>query len=320
MSVPGAGRHTPAVRPLVDRRSLLVAGAGLLLPVSACGTATAPDRVDRASGVGAATPPPATTAPTPSVTTTAPTPAPTPSGLDRGDLEGVIARYLGGRVGSYAVAVHDRRSGVVVSHGSRRGETLSTVKVLVAVAVLRELQERGRRPTAEEDRLLAAMIQRSDNDATNLLLTRLGDESVESEIADLRLHSTTFRPDAGWWGYSTATPEDLLVLVDHLVDGTTGLPRASETYLLRLMEGVTWAQRWGVAAPPLPSALTVRTKNGWGPMADAYRTNSVGHVHGEGRDHSMAVLGRSPLGLSYGTATVSRLAQIVNEALAERLV
>jgi hypothetical protein len=313
-------RNTGVVSVLVGRRSLLAAGAGVLVSTAACGTTTRGADVAAATTSASATAEPWTSSRPPATAPSTPTSGPTPSGLDRGDLEAAIADYLGGRVGSYAVAVHDRRSGVVVSHGSSPREMLSTVKVLIAVAVLREVEQQARWLTAEEDDLVAAMIQRSDNDATEVLTARLGQDSVEEELEELRMHETTYRPDGAWWGWSTTTPEDLLLLVDHLVDGTTGLTEKSEEYLLTLMEGVTWAQRWGVATPPLPSTLTVRTKNGWGPMADGYRTNSLGHVVGEGRDHSMAVLGRSPLGFSYGTTTVSRLAQIVNDALEERLV
>jgi hypothetical protein len=164
------------------------------------------------------------------------------------------------------------------------------------------------------------MIGRSDNAATNTLVARLGRDSVAEEVADLRLTATTFRPDGAWWGYSTTTPEDLLLVVDALVDGTTGLPERSERFLLDAMGSVTWTQHWGVSSPPLPTGLTVRTKNGWGPMADGYRVNTVGHVLGDGRDHSMAVLGTSPLGFSYGRTTVSRLAELVHTALEQRLV
>jgi len=292
---------------LLDRRALLAGGVAVLVPaagVAGCG------------GTGGAGTSADSTTPAP--TSTFPSPTPAPSGLARADLAGVIEEYLDGRTGDYAVAVHDRRSGTVLSVGSREGTMLSTVKVPIAMAVLRRVGERGRWLTDREDQLMTAMIQQSDNAATNAILDALGTGPVENEIALLRLTSTHFRTD-GRWGLSTTIPEDLLLVVDALVDGTSGLRERAERHLLTLMEGVAADQRWGVASPPLPGDLTVRTKNGWGVIDGVYRVNTMGHVLGDGRDHSMSVLGTSPRGYSYGTRTVSALATTVHEALAERL-
>ena len=299
---------------LLDRRTLLAGGVAVLVPPAAVAVAGC------GSGGGSGTDgvPVSAESTSPSRTPTYPTPAPAPSGLVRADLAAAIAEYLDQRTGDYAVAVHDRRSGAVLSVGSREGTMLSTVKVPIAMAVLRRVGERGRWLTDREDQLMTAMIQRSDNAATNAILDALGTGPVENEIALLRLTSTHFRTD-GRWGFSTTVPEDLLLVVDALVDGTSGLRARAERHLLTLMEGVAADQRWGVASPPLPGDLTVRTKNGWGVVDGVYRVNTMGHVLGDGRDHSMSVLGTSPRGYSYGTRTVSGLATTVHEALAERL-
>ena len=308
----------------IGRRAVLLGGAALLVPAAAGCSRTEGGAVVRAAGPGPVVATSAAPTPTASVTPSPPsTPTPTPTlapGIGRADLEARIAEYLSGRTGTYRVAVHDRRSGVVATHESDLGETLSTVKLLIAIAVCRDAEEHGRWLTGEEQRLVSAMIQSSDNAATNALLARLGSGGVEEEIGDLGLMATSFRPFGAWWGYSTTVPEDLVLVVDALVDGRSGLGARSERYLLRLMERPAPNQQWGVASPPLPADLTVRTKNGWGPMADGYRTNSVGHVVGQGRDHTMAVLGRSPLGFGHGRRTVSGLAKLVNTALADPLV
>jgi len=56
-------------------------------------------------------------------------------------------------------------------------------------------------------------------------------------------------------------------------------------------------------------------KNGWGPRADGYRLNGLGHVSGRGRSYQMAFLSRTPHGYSYGRGTVNRLSRIVFDAL-----
>jgi hypothetical protein len=307
----------------VSRRGLLAAGAAVLLPAAAScartqGTAT--------PSLSMASPSPSTSGATPTAstaTTTAtldPTPSPTPSGVSSAKVKKALRAYLDGRQGKYRVAVHDRRSGVTLHLASGEAEMLSTIKVVIAMAALRRAAEARRRLTDSETVLLGAMLRESDNDATNTVLAQLGSRAVEAEISALRLTRTVFQPQGNWWGWSTTIPEDLLLVVDALVDGTTDLGTSRERWLLRQMQSTVQWQRWGVARPPLRGDLVVSTKNGWGPAPGGYRVNSMGHVKGEGRDYSMAVLGSSPVGFTDGTATVSTLATMVHKALRQRLV
>lgn len=297
-----------------SRRHLLGAGAALLLPaVAACAR---PEPVPTAAATAGDPARMVASAPVPTAT-----PSATPrTGIRVSALTEVVEEYLEGRSGRVGVAVHDRRTGTRMSVGSYTGETLSTVKVPTLLALLREAEEERRELTPEEERLAKAMIQRSDNTATDVLLARLGDEAVDEVADELGMaHTDIHSGDEGWWGYSLSTPEDLLALMDALVDGAAA-GSSSTAYALDLMEGVVWEQRWGVAAPPIEGEVTVRTKNGWGPMADGYRMNSVGHVLGDGRDYTMALISRSPQGFSVGKATLNGVVRRVHEALAKPLV
>lgn len=122
-----------------------------------------------------------------------------------------------------------------------------------------------------------------------------------------------------WWGYSTSTPSDLVKAVDAMVTGTPVIHGGHRAYIRHLMAGVVPDQRWGVADPPLPSSAYTETKNGWGPLPDGYRLNSIGRVLGNGRSHTMAILTRSPEGFRYGKQTINGLSKIVYDALAQPL-
>ena len=76
-------------------------------------------------------------------------------------------------------------------------------------------------------------------------------------------------------------------------------------------------QRWGLG-DPLPDAVHVEQKNGWGPMSTGYRLNSFGFVSGCGRSYQLAILSKSPNGFTYGKATINRVSRIVYDALDDR--
>ena len=86
--------------------------------------------------------------------------------------------------------------------------------------------------------------------------------------------------------------------MNQLVLGTYLSP-GRRSYVRDLMATVTSTQRWGLG-DPLPDAVHVELKNGWGPMSTGYRLNSFGHVSGYGRSYQMAILSKSPNGYTYG--------------------
>ena len=85
-----------------------------------------------------------------------------------------------------------------------------------------------------------------------------------------------------------------------------------------LMADVVPEQRWGVFAPESPR-VHVAAKNGWGPLPDGYRLNSVGWVSADDREYQLAILSTSPPGFRYGRRTISEVAQICHAAVADGL-
>lgn len=304
----------------VSRRGLLIAGAvvvGAALVRPAAAHTTRPAAVGRASLEPKAVP----TTPSP----TTPAPAPASPILTRAQLTAKLVAYERNRGGTYSVAVYDRHHRQSFSYRPTwRNETLSIIKVLIMATVLRRCQERNVRLTRAQIEQAEAMITRSDNEAAGDLLSWVGVANVRRVarmygLKDTVIQGGTADGTPGWWGYSTTTAHDQIVLLTGVIWGTTVLTIPNREYLKSLMTQVIPAQRWGVCAPPLPSSSHWNTKNGWGPHSGGYRVNSVGHIAGDGRDYVAVILGRSPHGRDHGRETVSGLSRIVYDALAHSL-
>lgn len=279
-----------------------IAGAAVGIPAWLSGSSA------RAGGTGAA--PGAVPAAAPSV--------------DRAALTAALDAHRAERGGTMGLVVHDLRTDARFAWREFENESLSTIKVLILVACLKKVQDGGEPFTDERHSRAHRMIQSSDNAATDALLEWVTTAKVQEAADLLGLRSTTVRGGgpAGsetWWGYSTTTPGDLVSVVDAVVTGTPVIHSGHRAYIRHLMAGVVPAQRWGVADPPLPGSAYTETKNGWGPLPDGYRLNSIGRVLGNGRSHTMAILTRSPQGFRHGRETVNGLSRIVYDALAQPL-
>ncbi|WP_265447240.1 serine hydrolase [Flexivirga meconopsidis] len=242
-------------------------------------------------------------------------------------LHARLGAYDASRSGPVAVSVHDRRTRVSWSYnGTWHNETLSIVKVLILATVLRRCQERQVSLTSTQRSQAVAMITRSDNSATNALLTWVGVASVRRVAGLYGLTSTVIQGGttagaASWWGYSTTTAADQASLMVKIVWGSSSvLTTANREYIKSLMRQVISSQRWGVCAPPLPTSNQWTTKNGWGPLSGGYRLNSIGYIYGNGRDYAAAILTRSPAGYSYGLTTINGVSKVLYDALAQPLV
>ncbi|MDT0214418.1 serine hydrolase [Rothia sp. ARF10] len=249
--------------------------------------------------------------------------APVPS-LDRASLTAALDAHRAERGGTMGLVVHDLRTGGRFAWREFENESLSTIKVLILLACLKKVQDGGEPFTDERHSQARRMIQASDNAATDALLEWVTTAKVQEAAGLLGLEATTVRGGgpAGsktWWGYSTTTPGDLVSVVDAVVTGTPVIHAGHRAYIRHLMAGVVPDQRWGVADPPLPRTAYTETKNGWGPLPDGYRLNSIGRVLGNGRSHTMAILTRSPQGFRYGRETINGLSKIVYDALAQPL-
>jgi beta-lactamase class A len=237
----------------------------------------------------------------------------------KAQLTAALDRYMATRAGNAGLVVRDNRNGGYYYWRPPLGrQTHSVIKVLILMATLKVAQERDRDLTATQRSLASRMIRYSDNDATNALITQVGVSACRRVAADLGmvntvvLGGTVFRSST-WWGHSTSTPRDLVLMTNSLVLGSY-LTAGRRRYARVLMGAVTSTQTWGLR-DGLPADVHVELKNGWGPRSDGYRLNGVGHVSGRGRSYQMAFMSRSHNGYGYGQTTVDRLCRIVFDAL-----
>lgn len=242
------------------------------------------------------------------------------AGIDtRSALSAALDRYAATRVGTIGLAVRDNRDGGNFFWRPCTLQSYSTIKVLILVALLKRAQDRRVGLTSTQKALASRMIRYSDNAATDTLLAQVGVARCQRVADDLAMTRTIVRGGStGWWGHSTTTTRDLLRLMNSLVLGTYLSP-GRRAYVRELMATVTSSQRWALD-DPLPDAVHVEQKNGWGPMSTGYRLNCVGHVSGYGRSYQVAILSTSPNGFTYGKATINRVSRIVYDALDRPLV
>jgi beta-lactamase class A len=232
----------------------------------------------------------------------------------RAALRAALDRYAATRVGTIGLTLRDNRDGGYFAWRPLTLQSLSTVKVLILVATLKRAQDRRLSLTSTQKSLASRMIRNSDNAATDTLLAQIGVSTCQRVADQLGLSSTVVRGGStGWWGYSTTTTRDLVQLMNQLVLGTYLSPGRRD-YVRNLMATVTSSQQWGLG-DPLPDAVHVEQKNGWGPMSTGYRLNSFGFVSGYGRNYQLAILSKSPNGFSYGRTTINRVSRIVYDAL-----
>lgn len=318
----------------LHRRRLLAAGAAAagLAVVEGCaaagsgrsGTATSAASATTSSAAPATT---SSTAPTRTAATgtasTAPTASPTatatPAAVERVDaprLAGRLERYLDGRAGDLGLELVDLRRGQSFRFDAEEGYCYSTIKVLVLTTLLHQLQQEDKRLGARQRDLAERMITRSDNAATEALLAEVGRDEVR-RVGDLvgMTHTTM---DDGWWGLWRTTPGDLNRMVGAVLSSDAVLDGSRRTIARFLMADVVPEQRWGVFAPE-SSGAHVAAKNGWGPLPDGYRLNSVGWVYGTDHEYQLAILSTSPNGFRYGRRTVSEVAGICHAAVRQGL-
>jgi Beta-lactamase enzyme family len=224
--------------------------------------------------------------------------------------------YLDGRAGDLGLELVDLRRGQSFRFDAKEGYCYSTIKVLVLTTLLHQLQEDDKQLGARQRGLAERMITRSDNAATEALLAEVGRDEVR-RVGDLvgMTHTTM---DDGWWGLWRTTPGDLNRMVDAVLSSDAVLDGSRRAVARFLMADVLPEQRWGVFAPE-SSGSHVAAKNGWGPLPDGYRLNSVGWVYGGDHEYQLAILSNSPKGFRYGRRTVSEVAGICHAAARQGL-
>jgi len=229
------------------------------------------------------------------------------------------ASYLSGRAGTVLAAVYDIGTGRTwnLGHGGPQAEA-SVVKLDILETLLAERGPGSGTGLSASDRSLAEqMIEDSDNTAATSLWyaaggpAKIGAFNARAGLTRTVPSSCVVCPGFAWpgWGLTTTTPDDQISLLKQLVTPGSLLSEADRDYALSLMEDVTPSQRWGVSGG-VPANVTVALKNGWLPLRgnSDWQVNSVGWIHGSGRDYLMAVLSAGNPSEQYGIDTIGQLA------------
>jgi hypothetical protein len=248
-------------------------------------------------------------------------PSASPSAAGHLDPFGTAAAsYLSGRAGTVLAAVYDIGTGRTwnLGHGSPQAEA-SVVKLDILETLLAERgQGSGTGLSASDQSLAEQMIEDSDNTAATSLWyaaggpAKIGAFNARAGLTRTVPSSCVVCPGFAWpgWGLTTTTPDDQISLLKQLVTPSSLLSGADRDYALSLMEDVTPSQRWGVSGG-VPANVTVALKNGWLPLRGSdsdWQVNSVGWIHGGGRDYLMAVLSAGNPSEQYGIDTIGQLA------------
>jgi len=181
-------------------------------------------------------------------------------------LEANLSSIANSSPGNIGIGALDLKTGELVAvHGDEPFPMASTVKVAVAANYLSQV-EWGRRSLDERiggrtaAQLMDAMITRSDNHATDLLLKNLGGPAQlqqwldQNQISGIRIDRSIARLLADrrdlWDVRDSSTPKAMVKLLERLDSGKLLRPQ-SRSYLLGLMgRCITGKNRMRAMLPP----------------------------------------------------------------------
>jgi hypothetical protein len=224
--------------------------------------------------------------------------------------------YLATRPGVVGYVLRDRATGAVYrnSHAADPVWTASTIKLAMVVDLLTRQRAGSITLTEADNRLIAAMLHSSDDDAADTLWTRYGGADHLAYNNDFPAYGlTSLRPQRGYsntfpyWGFQKATPDDLDRLINYTL---TRLNPADTASIVGQLQHVDANQQWGVwGAGP---AMVPGNKDGWSLEDSGWVVNTVGFA-GKGQRYTLAVmndLGGSG-GYDDGVATTTHLSQLL---------
>ena len=231
-------------------------------------------------------------------------------------LEANLSAIANSSPGNIGIAAMDMRTGEMVSvHGDEAFPMASTVKVAVAANYLAQV-EFGRRSLDERiggrtaSQLMHAMITRSDNHATDLLIRNLGGpERIQAwleqrDVTGMRIDRNIAQLLAAkrdlWDVRDSSTPKAMVELLRRLDNGTLLRPW-SRAYLLDLMgQCVTGRNRMRAM---LPAGTRVEHKTG---TLSGY-SSDVGFITlPDGRRLAVAFFARATNNRPYTIATAAK--------------
>jgi beta-lactamase class A len=235
-----------------------------------------------------------------------------------------------GRVG---IAMEDLATGMTSGVNATASlPAASTIKIPVMVEVFRQMQlgrldlgtevglesrdrdwgwgdmadaPAGTRRTVKD--LLWLMITRSDNTATNMLIRKVGRQSINVTMAGLGLHATYLgdyiRSETDTIRYALRTsPHDMVALLDSIARDRL-VDEWSSREMLAILTGQTHN---GLLPEPLPRNVKIAHKTG--SLHDTL--NDVGIVYAEGEPYVIAVMTTELPDLDLGRSFIHKVSRL----------
>jgi beta-lactamase class A len=242
-----------------------------------------------------------------------------PAGRFDCDLQQRIAAadaYLTTRPGTVGYVLRDRFSGAVYRNprAAERVWTASTIKLAMVVDLLVRHRAGAIALTPSDSTLMATMLHSSDNAAADTLWERYGGADHRAFNNDFpRYGMTGLQPQPGfgdvfpYWGFQTATPDDLDRLMTYSL---TRLAPADSANIVDQLQHVDTNQQWGIwGAGP---SMAPGNKDGWSLEQGGWVTNTVGFA-GRGQRYTLAVMNAlgDEGGYDDGVATTTHLSQLL---------
>jgi hypothetical protein len=219
-----------------------------------------------------------------------------------------------------SLAVSDDSRGLTCwYHSATQNYSASAVKATILAALLLMAQNQNRWLTSWERNKAWLMITQSDNAAASALWAHVGLTRLQRFLNRAKMKHTQLNT-WGAWGLTLITPHDETLLLRLLMSPGKVLTKRSREYELYLMNRVISSQAWGVRAGA-PRYFSWHIKNGWAPLpnlnSSPWVVNSIGCFLHKRFGYTIVVLTRNnpAPGLSFGIATIEKIAWVINRAL-----
>jgi hypothetical protein len=240
-----------------------------------------------------------------------------PTHLATATLRRMVRRHT---PGSVSAAAYDVDSGRQVRAGATNGMlTASLVKVEFLETLLLRHQRSHTPLSADERADATAMIENSDNGAADAIYWD-DDADVGLLAAEraLGLSPDRTKPRGDdFWGLSTTSAPEQIMLLKNLVQPSSPLTPAHRRFALHLMENVEADQCWGVPVVA-DEGSTYAVKNGWLAIdddGDRWAVSSDGVVQVDGHQVLISVMTEHDESMEDGVQLVQRLARAAAAAV-----
>ncbi len=180
-------------------------------------------------------------------------------GLDQ--LSPQLASYVAAQNGDMGVEVDDVTHDKTYADNADQVYILaSSTKVYLMLADFDRIESAGNTPDDNDQQLLTAMIEHSDNNAAQAIYEQIGyDKGMRAYLAKIGI--TDYVPCSDGWGCAKASPADMVHALTLLQSGKI-LNADDRALALQLMNTIEADQRMGVGVTA-PSSATYYMKDGW---------------------------------------------------------